>query len=173
MMMSIMALPARTRPVRVGDLLAAAVPGLGEHLLEREIRAGWTDVVGPEGARRSRPVALRQGVLHVDVDNSPWLSELTLRADDLLTRLRSRHGSAVSAIRCSLGAPSPVPTPRSRPRAAHADPLSPEDERSVESIVAPVSDPALATSLRRLVAKDLIARRRRRDVASPSRREPS
>src|SRR5262245_4871306 len=168
MMMGTMAGPARIRPVRVGALLATAVPGLREHLLESEIRAGWADVAGPDAARRSRPVTVRQGVLHVEVDNSPWLSELTLRANDLLTRLRARHGSALAALRFSLGAATPAPVPRARPRATRPAALSPEDERSVESIVAGVSDPALATSLRRLVAKDLVARRRR-DVAATRR----
>ncbi len=164
-----MALPARTRPVRVGDLLATAVPGLRERLIESEIQVKWEGVAGPEAARRSRPVALRHGVLHVDVDNSPWLSELTLRAEDLLARVRSRHGPAVTALRFSLGAPVRAAAPRTRPRAARPAVLSAEDERSVDSIVAGVSDPGLAASLRRLVAKDFIARRRG-DVASPSRR---
>lgn len=160
------AVPAR--PTRVGDLLAAAVPGLRERMVEWAVRGDWADIAGTEVARHSRPVALRQGVLHVTVDNSPWLCELTLRTDDLLGRVRSRCGDAVASLRFSLGERLPAPPAVTRQRAPRPVALSAEDGRSVDAITASVSDPALAASLRRLVTKDLIARRRR-DAATPSR----
>src|SRR5947207_956395 len=67
-------------PVRVGNLLTAAVPALAERMLERAICREWAQTAGPEAARRTRPGALRQGTLEVSVDNSPWLQELTLRS---------------------------------------------------------------------------------------------
>src|SRR5713101_8203673 len=90
-------------PVRVGNLLTRAVPALAERLLEESIRRDWTQIVGSDAARRSRPGALRQGTLEVSVDNSPWLQELTLRSSAIVAALRKRHGSAVTGVRFALG----------------------------------------------------------------------
>src|SRR5438876_1214340 len=90
-------------PVRVGNLLTAAVPALAERMLEQAVRREWTETVGPEASRRTRPGALRQGTLEVSVDNSPWLQELTLRSASIAAALRKRHGSAVTGVRFALG----------------------------------------------------------------------
>jgi hypothetical protein len=170
MMNGTMARALASRPLRVRDLLVAAVPGLRDRMLEETIRSGWTDIVGPEMARRSRPGELRAGVLTVHVDNSPWLQEVTLRSTEILAGIMARHGSAVTSLRCALGT---LPTPRqtvTHNRPPPADPLSAEEERAVDTIIAPVTDPVLAASVRRLVIKDLIARRRHAAVP-PARRE--
>jgi len=57
-------------------------------------------------------------------------------------------------------------------------PLGPEEARVLEVMVAPVGDPALAASLRRLLTKDLLARRPRGagrclDDSAPPDREDS
>jgi hypothetical protein len=170
MMNGTMARALASRPLRVRDLLVAAVPGLRDRMLEETIRSGWADIAGPEIARRSRPGELRAGVLTVHVDNSPWLQEVTLRSTEILARIKARHGSAVTSVRCALGA---LPTPRqtvTHDRPPPADPLSAEEEHAVDTIIAPVTDPVLAASVRRLVTKDLIARRRHAAVP-PARRE--
>jgi hypothetical protein len=170
MMNGTMARALASRPLRVRDLLVAAVPGLRDRMLEETIRRGWADIVGPEMARRSRPGELRTGVLTVLVDNSPWLQEVTLRSTEILASIVARHGSAVTSVRCALGT---LPTPRqtvTHDRPPPADPLSAEEEHAVDTIIAPVTDPVLAASVRRLVTKDLIARRRRAAVP-PARRE--
>ena len=123
-----------------------------------------------EIARRSRPGELRAGVLTVLVDNSPWLQEVTLRSTEILAAIMARHGSAVTSVRCALGT---LPAPRqavTHRRPLPAEPLSVEEERAVDTIIAPVTDPVLAASMRRLVTKDLIARRQRAAVP-PARRE--
>jgi hypothetical protein len=139
-------------------------------MLEETIRKGWADIVGPEIAHRSRPGELRAGALTVLVDNSPWLQEIMLRSSEILAGIKARHGSAVTSVRCALGT---LPAPRqavTHHRAPLADPLSAEEERAVDTVIAPVTDPVLAASLRRLVTKDLIARRRRAPFP-PARRE--
>ena len=160
-----------SRPVRVGEVLTIAMPGLGDRLLEETIRRGWATTVGADAARRSRPGEIRAGVLHVSVDNSPWLSEMRLRSDELLGAVRKRHGNAVTSLRFSLGQ---VPARPTAPPAAAAAPLpaarlSAEEEHSVETIAASVADPALAAAVRRLVEKDFLARRRH--APSSARRE--
>lgn len=47
----------------------------------------WTDVVGPDLARLSRPGRIRKRVLQVIVTNSAAVQELTMRRQDILRRL--------------------------------------------------------------------------------------
>jgi hypothetical protein len=155
-----MASPRARPPVRVSDVLAAAVPGLGEHLLVERIRARWAEVVGPEGARRSRPERLRDGVLAVQVDSSPWLHELTLRSGELLARAQAAHGGRVTALRFALGRLPRPAAARPAPPDAPEPVLGPEDHAEIERLTAGVGDPALAAALGRLLTKDRLARRR-------------
>lgn len=151
-------------PVRVGSLLTVAVPALAERMLEDAIRREWALTAGPDGARRSHPGALRQGILEVAVDNSPWLQELTLRTAAIVTALRKRHGSAVLDVRFTLGndhhntevAASRQPA-RANVEGAQRH-LTLAEARLVDAAAGQVLDPALASALKRLVTKDLLAR---------------
>jgi hypothetical protein len=152
-------------PVRVGNLLTAAVPALAERMLEEAIRREWTQTAGPEAARRSRPGALRQGTLEISVDNSPWLQELTLRSAAIVAALRKRHGPAVIGVRFALGSgrgDAGVAAGPARPRTeAPERRLTVEETRLVDAAAGQIRDPALASSLKRLLTKDLLARGKR------------
>lgn len=149
-------------PVRVGSLLTSAVPALAERILEEAVRKEWTQTVGPEAARRSRPAALRQGMLEVSVDNSPWLQELTLRSAAIAAALRKRHGPAVTGVRFALStgqrdegaARGPARERAQAPRRR----LNAEEMLLVDAAAGRIPDPELASSLRRLLTKDLLAR---------------
>jgi hypothetical protein len=139
-------------PRAIGELLVGALPQLEDRLLVQRMRRAWTTVVGAELARRAQPQSLVNGCLTIVVDNSPWLHELTLRAADLTERLRAQF-PAVQTLRFSLGAaaaeetaPEARPAPR-RPR------LSEDDTRAIDAAAAAISDPALAASARRLLAR--------------------
>src|SRR5207245_2581658 len=119
-------------PRAISELIVNALPELRERLVEEGIRRSWPAVVGAEGARRSRPQRLTNGLLEVAVDNSPWLHELTLRAPDLTTRLRAQF-AAITSLRFVLtpvaqDAASVSPSTERRPRA-----LDPEQKREHES----------------------------------------
>jgi hypothetical protein len=157
-------------PVRVGNLLTAAVPALAERMLEEAIRREWAQTAGPEAARRSRPGALRQGTVEVSVDNSPWLQELTLRAAAIVAALRKRHGSAVTGVRFVLGngrgdADVSVGPSRARSEAPRRR-LTFEEARLVDAAVGQVPDPVLASSIKRLLTKDFLARGERPAAAA-------
>ena len=157
-------------PVRVGNLLTAAVPALAERMLEEAIRREWAQTAGPEAARRSRPAALRQGTLEVSVDNSPWLQELTLRSAAIVAALRKRHGSAVTGVRFALGSGRGDADTATRPARAGTEVpqrrLTVEEARLVDAAAGQVPDPVLASSLKRLLTKDLLARGERRAPAA-------
>jgi hypothetical protein len=176
MMDVVMAVPAAaSRPIRVRDLLVAALPELREHMLEETIRRDWQTVVGRDLWRRSRPGRLSKGALEVSVDNSPGLHELTLRSGMVLAALQAQHGSTVTALKFVLG-PVPahsspeIPRRRSEPRPR----LSSDESHSIDAMMAGVADPELAASLRRLVTKDVLSRRQHgRGVADPPDGEDS
>lgn len=96
---------------------------------------------------------LLNGSLHVAVDNSPWLSELTLLAPDLTARLQAEF-PAIRSVRFSLGvAPAEERPAAARPSPRAAAPLSDHDRRAIDAAAAAISDPALAASARRLLAR--------------------
>lgn len=160
--------------MRVGDVLVAAVPELADRMLEETIRREWRLTAGTDLARRSRPAELRAGTLTVVVDNSPWLQELTMRSEPLLRALQSRYGTAVSALRFALGEVGGRPEPvAARPRSEPEPELTDEEAGHVETVSAPLRDPTLAAALRRLLTKDVIARRQARPKGPGSRREDS
>jgi len=175
---STMGAPRRSNPVRVRDVLVSAVPELQSRLLEEAIKTEWSQLIGPELGRRSRPGQLQGGVLDVMVDNSPCLQEMRLRSAELLAALRRRSG-AVTSLRFVLGTLSPGPTrtaARARPEPRPS--LSHEDLRAIEAMVASLPDPVLAGGMMRLLTKDLLASRwresrRRREDSRLAGREDS
>ena len=142
----------RSAPRLVGELLLNAVPQLEDRLLVERLRRTWGALVGSEVARRARPQALTSGCLHVVVDNSPWLHELTLRAAELTARLHAEV-PAIHSLRFSLGqAPVEDAPPPARP-APRGSRLTEDDTRAIDAAAAAISDPALAHSARRLLAR--------------------
>lgn len=142
----------RGAPRAIGELLVNALPQLEDRLLVRKLRRAWVALVGADMAQRAQPQALVNGCLHVVVDNSPWLHELTLRGPDVAARLGAEF-PAVRSIRFSLGtAPADEPTPAARPAARPAR-LTDDDRRAIDAAAAAISDPALAAGARRLLAR--------------------
>lgn len=161
--MSGMTVGGRTSPKRVADILPAAFPALSERLIEVALRRDWATALPAGLGRRSQPGDLRNGTLEVRVDNSPWLHELSMRAEELLAALGARYGGAVRDLRFRLAAPSrddrarPVETGRETPPAPPR--LTREELREVDATAAPLRDPQIARALRRLLIKDRLARR--------------
>jgi hypothetical protein len=137
-------------PRAVADVLAAAVPQIAERLPEYRIRMAWRSLVGGDIARRTRPLSLSNGCLHVVVDNSPWLHELTLRASDLTERLHGQF-EAVRSIRFTLGTLQAEPSPPAERRERRGRTLDDDDRRDIEAAASAISDPALADVARRLL----------------------
>src|SRR5207244_11585090 len=123
-----------------------------EHV-EHVAVSGWSTPVDVYVPRLAKPQALVDGCLTVIVDTSPWLHELTLRADELTARLRARF-PAVRALRFTLGTleeAGPSAAPRRRPRSSA--PLGAADLRAIDEAISPIPDPALAAAARRLLTK--------------------
>ena len=156
-----MVFPKRRSPVPIRDVLVAAVPELRDRFAEETLRGDWTRLVGLELGRRSYPDRLKGDVLEVIVDNSPCLQEFKLRAQAVLSTVRTRFPS-VATLKFTLGTlPSRGEVETRLARARPKSTLSPEDLQVVEAMATTLPDPILAGGLRRLLTKDLLARRRR------------
>ena len=128
----------------------SAVPELRDRLVEVRIRGAWNGLVGPDVARRARPQSLTNGCLHVVVDNSPWLQELTLRSGELTTRIAARF-ETIRTLRFTLGRldePSEAPP---SPNGRSSRTLNADDVREIDETVAPIRDPDVRAAARRLL----------------------
>ena len=140
-------------PRAVADLLPDAVPNLAGRLLEQRIRRAWPALLGADAARRTQPQALANGCLSVCVDNSPWLHELTLRAEELTRRVQGRFPE-VRALRFVLGALEPTEaSPAARRPRVSAVPLDDSARSAIDEATSVIHDPTLAAAARRLLAK--------------------
>ena len=89
----------------VGGVLGRVLDSLG---LSREMTGwqaveAWPKLVGPRVARHARAVAFRDGTLHVEVEGSAWMQELTFLKPDLARRINQHlGGELVRDVRLSL-----------------------------------------------------------------------
>jgi hypothetical protein len=137
-------------PRAIADVLISAVPQLSDRLPEYHIRRAWAALVGPDMARRTRPQSLTNGCLHVVVDNSPWLHELTLRVAELTARLAAET-PAIRSLRFTLGTLETEPRSRPERRERRTTALTDDDRRDIDEAASAISDPALADVARRLL----------------------
>ena len=98
----------KSRPQPVGELVNRVLADLGAGPTARAVRIAdrWEEVVGPEIASHSQPVAIRGEILEVSVDTSVWCQQLQLRAPEILAALRGAMGEDAPArvwLRVSKG----------------------------------------------------------------------
>ena len=126
------------------------MPGLRERLVAERIRRTWSALVGPDVARHAWPQGVTNGCLHVVVDNSPWLHEMTLRAEELTGRVAARF-ETIRSLRFTLGglegSSETPPSPPARPTRV----LDLDDVREIDATVAPIRDPDVRAAARRLL----------------------
>jgi hypothetical protein len=63
----------------------------------------WEGVVGPQIAGKTRPEALRNGVLVVSVTSSVWMQELSFMKQKILDRINQTLPGTIREIRFKLG----------------------------------------------------------------------
>jgi predicted nucleic acid-binding Zn ribbon protein len=91
-------LPPDGRPMhRLGDSLAELARSLGMREPDALARvfAAWPEAVGPAIAAATRPVALRDGALAVEVDGPEWATQLRYLEDQLVRVLTERVGTGI------------------------------------------------------------------------------
>jgi predicted nucleic acid-binding Zn ribbon protein len=99
---------AHDEPRPLHDALAevSADLGLPEPDAFRGLVTNWQDLVGRELAAHCRLRSLRDGVLHVSVDDAPWATQLRYLEADVVARGAALVGpGVVRALRVSVAAP--------------------------------------------------------------------
>lgn len=151
-------------PSPVGEVIARSFAGtaVGARLSESRIWLVWESAVGDRIARVAHPRRFSNGTLTVGVTNSPWLQQLRFLKQEIMDAVNDRLGTQlVTDLYFTTGQkerPSTRETvDRQREPASH--PLSPDDQRFIDTLVSAIDDPDLSAAFRRL----LEAYRRRRD----------
>lgn len=80
-----------------------AMGGKGR-LSEEEVISAWKGAVGESAAKHSRPASFKKSILIVNVNESSWLYELTLKKKDILKKLEGiPKGKKIKDIRFRIG----------------------------------------------------------------------
>lgn len=71
------------------NILKNIIGGIGAKgaLTQEDVEKAWEEVVGKKAAAHSRPRSLRGSRLVINVDDSSWLYELTVRKKEILRKL--------------------------------------------------------------------------------------
>ncbi len=142
----------------VEDLFKAR--GLESKLVEHRLMQAWPQIVGPQIAAHAAPTEVRANTLRVVVDSSTWLHELTLLKPILIEKLRRSSGGAiVRDVLFTIGEPPSVSRPQPPP-APLRESIRPADQALLDAALAPLDDPVLKDSARRLVLRALTDPRR-------------
>mgnify|MGYP001799911221 CR=1 FL=1 len=81
-------------PATVGNALDRLMRNLGVPKLAtvRSVFDRWPDLVGDQVAAHAKPIALRDGVLTVGVDDPAWATQLRFLEAELLTQIAAEFG---------------------------------------------------------------------------------
>ena len=125
------------KPVR--EMVTKVLDGhnLTEKVRVTRLHLEWRRLVGPRLAARTRPVGLRDGVLQVQVWDSPWLHTLSFMQQNVIDSINQRMGDPpmVTELHMKIGRFYPrnaVPDPNARPER--------QGPRTLRSIPEPASD---------------------------------
>ncbi len=145
------------RPGRIGGVMDEVLALLGIPAVSALVRIGkrWEGVVGPYLASRTRPAALRRGVLTVTVASHALAQELQLLKPTLLGRIASLDGGeSVRDLRFSVGTPAiPEKEGGTSPGATRAPERDVPDPEGLGGIGDPETRAILRSIARRAAAR--------------------
>jgi rubrerythrin len=119
--------------------------GLGEEFFEQEPAFIWSQAVGPHIARLTRAIWVKDGVLHIEVFNHAFQHELTLMQEQYKRKLNQTMGEEkVKEIRFRVG---PKPQADAKIVKWQEIPLTPEEQKEIETAIATVESSKLKESL--------------------------
>jgi hypothetical protein len=150
--------PRMRRPASAADLVQQLLQQRGMEGKIEEYRAWqvWDQVVGPQIARRARPIRIREGVLEVRVDQPVWMQQLQLLKPRILARLNEALGKELLRdLFLRRGAIDQAPTTAAiePPPAWLQIRLSAEETNAIEASLATIADPELRASLRAVLLR--------------------
>lgn len=99
----------RNKPQSAGEILSTTLrrTGLAKDFERYSVVEYWSEVVGPELSRVSKPEKITtNGVLVIRVVDPNWSQELSMQKADILARLRKiAVGEVISDLRFTSGSP--------------------------------------------------------------------
>lgn len=96
----------KSQPVPIKDILDGLLRDLGGGKVSQAgiLEAAWTKAIGEAGAKHSKPIDIKEGVLVVHVDSSSWLHKLTMEKAGIMQRVRAELGEGpVKDIKLRIG----------------------------------------------------------------------
>ena len=90
----------------ISDVLSKSLGALGgrSDLELLTLWETWTEAVGEEVAKHTRPKAFKDTLLLVTVDSSVWIHHLTMMKDEIIARINRKLGDeTLREIRFSIG----------------------------------------------------------------------
>lgn len=94
-------------PQSISEIIPKVITklGLAQKVKEIELIRDWPEIVGNSVAKHCKPVTLDRGYLTINVDSSPWLTELERYSkQQMLLKVQDRLGKkAVRMIRFRIG----------------------------------------------------------------------
>ena len=93
-------------PVSIKDIVKIVFREMesSKTLVREDVEGRWKELVGENGFKHSRPVALRKNILTVFVDSPGWLQEMSLKKRALLKKLKMTFGKdRISKIQFKIG----------------------------------------------------------------------
>lgn len=149
--------PPMRKPATAADLVQQLLQQRGMEGKIEEYRTWqiWDEVVGPQIARRARPIRIRDGVLEVRVDQPVWMQQLQLLKPRILARLNAALGKELLRdLFLRRGTIDQAPTAAPEPPPAWLQiKLSDAEKQEIEVSVASIADPELRDSLRALLRR--------------------
>jgi hypothetical protein len=140
--------------------------GWGAKLKEYRIFAVWEKAVGPALARHARPAGIRGRKLTIIVDSNAWMQQLSLLRPEIIGKVnQSLAQDAVDSITLKLGEveQSGRQPDTYRPPAGTLDP---GERGKIEEYVGAIADPGVRESLRQVMEKDFLNKKRTRRPAT-------
>ncbi len=146
---------------RLSSLLnkTLASHGLTTRLKEYRVVGRWEKIVGKVIARHAQPSSLRGKKLSVAVDSSAWMQQLSLLKPELIEKLNRGLGmGSIQDITFKMG----TVAPGEKPSLKHANPamLDKDAVEKIEVYVHDIKNLDVKETLRRLIEKDLLSKRK-------------
>jgi predicted nucleic acid-binding Zn ribbon protein len=90
---------------KFGNVLKDVISDIGKkRRFGEELEEAWKKAAGKRAASHTRTVSLRKARLVINVDDSGWLYELTLKKRELLVKIEDKlKGRAIKEIRFRVG----------------------------------------------------------------------
>ena len=96
----------RTKQKSIENIVKDVIKDLSGkgRISEEEIARAWEEAVGRKATAHTKPILIRKSVLTVNVDNSGWLYELTIKKPKLLKKLDGKiRGKQLKGLRFRIG----------------------------------------------------------------------